>query len=280
MEYALDTLYRRLIDVLSRRMDAGEARAEAFAFVEDLLGYGRGDVLVGRRVRLDAGQDAALRRALAALEAGVPLQYATGRALFCGRYFGVDGSVLIPRPETEQLVGMVCAARPRRVLDCGTGSGCIAVSVALELPDAQVEAWDISPAALAVARRNAEALGAEVRFRRCDMLQPPPVEAGAYDVIVSNPPYVCRCEAAGMAAEVLGHEPHLALFVPDDDPLRFYVALSALGLSALRRGGLLLLECNRRHASAVAAMLSAAGYGGCEVVADCFGAPRMVRAVR
>lgn len=280
MEYALDTLYHRICRELSRRMDAGEAQAEAFALLEDLFDVRRTDVLMGRRLHVDDAEDERLQRAIEALDAGSPLQYATGRALFCGRYFRVDGNVLIPRPETELLVRLVVGCCPEHVLDCGTGSGCIAVSVALELPSARVEAWDISPSALAVARGNAEVLGAKVDFRECDMLQPPCADGEQYDVIVSNPPYICRSESAEMEAHVTEFEPHLALFVPDDDPLRFYVALANLGLSRLRRGGTLLLECNRRYADAVSSMLTAAGYVRCEVIPDCFGAPRMVRAVR
>ena len=186
--------------------------------------------------------------------------------------------MLIPRPETELLVELVCGCSPQRVLDCGTGSGCIAVSVALALPEAQVEAWDISAEALAVARRNARVLGAKVRFRQRDMLLLPARRRALYDVIVSNPPYICQSEEADMEAHVKDYEPHLALFVPDDNPLRFYVALAVLGKMRLHRGGSLLLECNRRYAHAVSAMLQAEGYTGCEVIADCFGPPRMVRA--
>ena len=265
--------------MLQRRLSGfSEAQATAFALLDDLFGASRTDVLMDRRVQLGADAEARLQRALAALEAGQPLQYATGKAPFCGKSFEVNAHVLIPRPETELLVALACGCGPQRVLDCGTGSGCIAVSVALALPEAQVEAWDISAEALAVARRNARVLGAKVRFRQRDMLLLPAQRRALYDVIVSNPPYICESEEADMEAHVKDCEPHLALFVPDDDPLRFYVALAALGRMRLKRGGSLLLECNRRYAHAVSAMLQAEGYTGCEVVADCFGAPRMVRA--
>lgn len=279
MEHSLEHLYRSVCRMLQRRPSGfSEAQATAFALLDDLFGASRTDVLMDRRVELGADAEARLQRALAALEAGQPLQYATGKAPFCGKSFEVNAHVLIPRPETELLVELVCGCSPQRVLDCGTGSGCIAVSVALALPEAQVEAWDISAEALAVARRNARVLGAKVRFRQRDMLQLPARRRAVYDVIVSNPPYICRSEEKDMEAHVKDCEPHLALFVPDDDPLRFYVALAALGRMRLKRGGSLLLECNRRYADAVAAMLESGGYTGCEVVADCFGAPRMVRA--
>ena len=265
--------------MLQRRPSGfSEVQATAFALLDDLFGASRTDVLMDRRVELGADAEARLQRALAALEAGQPLQYATGKAPFCGKSFEVNAHVLIPRPETELLVELVCGCSPQRVLDCGTGSGCIAVSVALALPEAQVEAWDISAEALAVARRNARVLGAKVRFRQRDMLLLPAQRRALYDVIVSNPPYICESEEADMEAHVKDYEPHLALFVPDDNPLRFYVALALLGKMRLHRGGSLLLECNRRYAHAVSAMLQAEGYTGCEVIADCFGAPRMVRA--
>ena len=279
MEHSLEHLYRSVCRMLQRRLSGfSEAQATAFALLDDLFGASRIDVLMDRRVQLGADAEARLQRALAALEAGQPLQYATGKAPFCGKSFEVNAHVLIPRPETELLVELVCGCSPQRVLDCGTGSGCIAVSVALALPEAQVEAWDISAEALAVARRNARVLGAKVRFRQRDMLLLPARRRALYDVIVSNPPYVCESEEADMEAHVKDYEPHLALFVPDDNPLRFYVALAVLGKMRLHRGGSLLLECNRRYAHAVSAMLQAEGYTGCEVIADCFGAPRMVRA--
>lgn len=279
MEHSLEHLYRSVCRMLQRRLSGfSEAQATAFALLDDLFGASRTDVLMDRRVELGADAEARLQRALAALEAGQPLQYATGKAPFCGKSFEVNAHVLIPRPETELLVELVCGCSPQRVLDCGTGSGCIAVSVALALPEAQVEAWDISAEALAVARRNARMLGAKVRFRQRDMLLLPARRRALYDVIVSNPPYICQSEEADMEAHVKDYEPHLALFVPDDNPLRFYVALALLGKMRLHRGGSLLLECNRRYAHAVSAMLQAEGYTGCEVIADCFGAPRMVRA--
>ena len=279
MEHSLEHLYRSVCRMLQRRLSGfSEVQATAFALLDDLFGASRTDVLMDRRVELGADAEARLQRALAALEAGQPLQYATGKAPFCGKSFEVNAHVLIPRPETELLVELVCGCSPQRVLDCGTGSGCIAVSVALALPEAQVEAWDISAEALAVARRNARVLGAKVRFRQRDMLLLPAQRRALYDVIVSNPPYICQSEEADMEAHVKDYEPHLALFVPDDNPLRFYVALAVLGKMRLHRGGSLLLECNRRYAHAVSAMLQAEGYTGCEVIADCFGAPRMVRA--
>ena len=229
MEHDLEHLYRSVCRILQQQSGPSEAQAVAFALLDDLFGASRTDVLMGRCIRLDADGEVRLQRALAALEGGQPLQYATGKAFFCGKSFEVNASVLIPRPETELLVALACGCGPKRVLDCGTGSGCIAVSVALALPEAQVEAWDISAEALAVARRNARMHGANVRFCQRDMLQLPARRRAVYDVIVSNPPYICRSEEKDMEAHVKDCEPYLALFVPDDDPLRFYVALAALG---------------------------------------------------
>lgn len=294
MEYTFDTLYRRLCGILGKNNSRGEAQAQAFALLEDMYGASRTDVLMGRGVVFDGKGEAAWAKALEELERGIPMQYVAGRALFLGRYFRVTPDVLIPRPETEQLVKMAVEARPRRVLDCGTGSGCIAVSIALALPESEVVACDVSAAALEVARLNALQQGASVRFLLRSMLEPdawkdempeqPAAEGtdcqpkAGFDLIVSNPPYICASEAKDMEAVVLDSEPHLALFVPDADPLRFYKALSRLGKLLLHTDGGLMLECNTRYAADVALMLEEEGYGKVAVLDDCFGRPRMVKA--
>ena len=221
------------------------------------------------------------------------MQYALGSARFCDHCFTVTPATLIPRPETEGLVQMALtaarrlasdrrsSAAPLRVLDAGTGSGCIAISLALALAAegiaADVEAWDISEGALDVARRNAEALGAAVRFVHADILALP---AGAsFDRIVSNPPYICRHERAEMASHVTAHEPALALFVPDDDPQRFYRALAALAHRRLISGGALMVEAHSRYADATAAVMREAGLSDVAVHPDIFGLPRFVSGV-
>lgn len=155
-----------------------------------------------------------------------------------------------------------------RILDVGTGSGCIAISLAKELPDALVTAWDVSPEALSVARANARKLQADVRFVECDVLACQVDEVGLYDVIVSNPPYVTEAEKADMEPNVLQWEPSLALFVPDDDPLRFYRRIAVLGRGMLADGGRLYFEINRAYGREMVEMLRAMGYVGVRVEKD------------
>lgn len=266
--------------------------------------------------------DTAVRR----IEQGEPLQHVLGYADFCGNRFCVNGSVLIPRPETEWLVdegaklmdGCVASDEmqhkaphsPKRILDIGTGSGCIAISLKLRLGDAYVEAWDISEEALRTAQDNADALKAEVVFRKRDALKAEEegcseeecLQGGAlvssapteqamdsinyseaniltapWDLIVSNPPYICDSERSAMDDNVLLHEPHTALFVPDDDPLRFYRAIARYALLTLNTGGSLLFECNTRYAEATGTMLSDMGFEEVTVSDDCFNLPRFVR---
>ena len=167
--------------------------------------------------------------------------------------------------------------RPARIhlLDIGTGSGCIATTLALDCPETAVTAWDLSAAALTVARENAERLGARVHFVRQDALNPPP-DRDRWDVIVSNPPYICRREQASMHRNVTDYEPEMALFVPDEDPLRFYRAISGYATEALRAGGLLCFEINPRYWADIADMLSALGFTDVEVGKDAFGHERFV----
>lgn len=165
------------------------------------------------------------------------------------------------------------------ILDIGTGSGCIAITVALDCPGAQVTGWDISSVALETARENAERLGANVRFCRQDALKPPHDEA-VWDVIVSNPPYICQRERAAMHPNVVDYEPDKALFVPDKDPLRFYRAISAYAIDALRPGGHLLFEINPIYSAGVAELLSSFGFTDIEIRNDPFGRKRFVLACR
>ena len=162
------------------------------------------------------------------------------------------------------------------ILDIGTGSGCIAITVALALPQARVTAWDISTDALAIAAGNAHRLGASVRFEHQDALNAPDDEA-RWDVIVSNPPYICDRERADMSDNVLSYEPELALFVPDSDPLLFYRAIARYASKALKPGGRLLFETNTAYVYEVAQTMADEGFTAIEVRNDCFGKPRMVK---
>ena len=236
----------------------------------DLLGQAPTDYYLGKDIVLSSKKEQELEDILQRLSRFEPLQYIEGRTLFLGREFWVAPGVLIPRPETEELVELMLKEIPAdaRILDVGTGSGCIAISLAKELPDALVTAWDVSPEALSVARANARKLQADVRFVECDVLACQVDEVGLYDVIVSNPPYVTEAEKADMEPNVLQWEPSLALFVPDDDPLRFYRRIAVLGRDMLADGGQLYFEINRAYGREMVEMLRAMGYVGVRVEKD------------
>lgn len=236
----------------------------------DLLGQAPTDYYLGKDIALSPKKEQELEDILQRLSRFEPLQYIEGRTLFLGREFWVAPGVLIPRPETEELVELMLKEIPAdaRILDVGTGSGCIAISLAKELPDALVTAWDVSPEALSVARANARKLQSNVRFVECDVLACQVDEVGLYDVIVSNPPYVTEAEKADMEPNVLQWEPSLALFVPDDDPLRFYRRIAVLGRDMLADGGRLYFEINRAYGREMVEMLRAMGYVGVRVEKD------------
>lgn len=266
----------------------GEAKAQARMLLEDKFGLSLADILCGGVGQLSADDTMWLERAVARIEQMEPIQYVLGEAWFCGRSFIVDESVLIPRPETEWLVeraGEVVSAMDvssPRILDIGTGSGCIAVSLKKALPDAYVEAWDISEAALAIAKKNAKTLGADVAFRLRDALAAKDIDDSIqckWDIIVSNPPYICDSERKDMEANVLEHEPATALFVPDADPLLFYKAIADYGKETLSQNGHLLFECNTRYAQATAEMMQEVGYEETEEADDCFGKPRFAEGI-
>ena len=278
-----------------------EAKAMTRMLLEDLFSLSFADVLCGATEYLSDADTLRLQQSVARLLDAEPLQYVTGKAFFCGHPFHVAPGVLIPRPETEWIVdtavNLVTSSAPR-ILDIGTGSGCIATSISLALADrhCHTEAWDISEDALRIAADNAERLGADVKFRRRDALRLEedfPAEenqsgaevliadnasSASWDVIVSNPPYICNREAADMHANVLRHEPHLALFVPDTDPLLFYRAIASYAMRSLRKGGWLLFECNTLYAHDTAQMASDMGFATSVVEDDCFGKPRFVKA--
>jgi len=208
--------------------------------------------------------------------------------MFCGRTFHVEPGVLIPRPETEELCRMILEEREkwsgvhevRRVLDIGTGSGCIAITLALELSRSQVTAWDISPVALRIARDNARQLGADVLFVENDMLRQTSQVSPQWDLIVSNPPYICDSEAGDMAPNVLEYEPETALFVPDDDPLRFYRPIMSYARSALYPGGMLYVETNPRFVELIEENLLELGFGKVTAWNDQFSKTRFIQARR
>lgn len=256
-----------------------EARSYTAVVCEGRLGMRFTDVIVEPAAPCPDYEE--LPQILAAIRDHCPAQYITGFAWFLDRKFAVREGVLIPRPETEELVRMItdrCRGRSGlRVLDVGTGSGCIAVTLAAEMKQAKVVAVDVSESALEVARENARRHRVSVDFVRCDMLQEGP--SGHFDLIVSNPPYVTLQEKNEMRPNVLRYEPHRALFVPDDDPLVFYRAIAEYGCRSLNPGGMLWFELNERYGSEVASLLEQSGYSEVTVHEDMFGKQRMAEAV-
>ena len=209
---------------------------------------------------------------------GEPIQYILGEAPFYGRNFIVTRDTLIPRNETEELVHRILKENPKprlRVLDLGTGTGCIPITLALELKDLEMYALDVSVEALEVARQNALNLGANVQFLEGDLLEPAPNFA-LFDVLVSNPPYVPLRDQEEMHANVLNFEPHLALFVPDEDPLLFYRAIGSWGQQLLKTGGKLYLEIYENLADELVQLLLSLGYSQVQVHQDLNGKNRMI----
>ena len=285
-----DDIWRRLAGVYDQR----EARAVARMLVEEKFGLSFTDIICGGVEALSDADRQWIEAAVKRLEQGEPIQYVLGWAWFAGLKFNVRSGVLIPRPETEWLVNSVCANsipsndRPLRILDIGTGSGCIALSIKQRLPEAYVEAWDISTEALSIAADNARSLSLDIVLRQQDALNITPEllstapndNNGApndslfWDVIVSNPPYICERERTDMARNVLEHEPSTALFVPDTDPLLFYRAITRYAVGSLSEGGRLLFECNTLYAGDTARMMNDEGMAATQVYDDCFGKPR------
>lgn len=315
-------LWKRLTAIYNER----EAQAIVRTVLDALFGMSLTDICLGKVTQLSADDTTRLEKIMQRLEKSEPVQYVLGAEWFAGRLFDVAPGVLIPRPETEDLVKWACDEAKEKednskeergkeekevskkrealkkeeqllssllknnkevpkkgeeaphpsILDIGTGSGCIAITVALALPQARVTAWDISTDALAIAAGNAHRLGASVRFEHQDALSAPDDEA-CWDVIVSNPPYICDRERADMSDNVLSYEPELALFVPDSDPLLFYRAIARYASKALKPGGRLLFETNTAYAHEVAQAMADEGFTAIEVRNDCFGKPRMVK---
>jgi len=293
--------YQQLWHQLTSLYAVEEAQAITRLVLETTFGLSLTDLVCGKVSELSADDETKLHEIWQRLEAGEPVQYVLGEADFFGRSFRVAPGVLIPRPETEGLCRLVLDGLPTgaHVLDIGTGSGCIAITVALEATQAQVEAWDISDKALRQARDNALRLGAQVLFRQKDVLAEAKKnvlaeakgnmlsearkgegseEVYLYDCIVSNPPYIAEKERTKMARNVLDYEPSTALFVPDDDPLRFYRAIAELGLRRLRSDGRLCFEINPLYAEALSSLLVSLGYEAVTILDDDYGKQRFATA--
>lgn len=280
----------QLLHALTLRLGSvypdGEASALARWVMEERFGLSLTDLMLDKDNDLSAEERRDLENITERLLQREPIQYILGQTSFCNLTFRVAPGVLIPRPETQELVEWICEEhqaeeRPsRRVLDIGTGSGCIALSLAHR--GFSVEAWDVSEEALRIARDNADRLALSVVFRKEDILQEHLLDGSdcQWDVIVSNPPYICQRESAEMEANVLEHEPHLALFVPDEDPLLFYRHIARFAARHLTLGGRIYFEINRAYAEETCRLLEKCGFSGAEVRRDQFDNPRMVRAIR
>lgn len=274
-------LFDRIVKEITLPESRDEIQSIAFLLMEKLYSIDRTDVLAGREI--GEVQESEISKLLQRINRQEPIQYIIEEAYFYGRPFFVNSSVLIPRPETEQLIQLVVQEFSEKdnvsLLDIGTGSGCIAVTLAKELPKAQVFALDISTEALAVAKRNADQVGATVLFDQLDALRDtlPHTKLSA---IVSNPPYVMLSEKEKMHVNVLAHEPHLALFVPDNDALIFYKAIAEQAKQVLHTKGKIFVEINEQLAMGVSQVFQKAGFIKTEIIKDIFGKDRIVTATR
>ena len=314
--------YQQLWQSLTPLYDAGEAQAIVRTVLDVKYGMTLTDIICGKVNELSADEERKLEEIIIRLQKGEPVQYVLGEADFAGRPFHVEPGVLIPRPETAELcqwieedfagkstvspkdspedsskdspeVSPQATDDAKLILDICTGSGCIAITLGLNIPNSEVTGWDISEDALRIAQGNAEILKARnVRIEYQDALalrkaanateisdsEPDSSPSKDWDLIVSNPPYICEKEKADMEKNVLEHEPSLALFVPNEDPLKFYRAIAEYASSALKSGGALYFEINPIYEKETREMLQELDFKDIETKEDAFGKKRMMRA--
>jgi release factor glutamine methyltransferase len=269
-------VYQHLIKNITINENADEIRAIALLLME-YLGASRSEVLAEKEIAIDQEK---INTLIARINHYEPIQYILGEAFFFGRKFNVDRSVLIPRPETELLVQLIVEAKitSPTILDIGTGSGCIPISLALEIPSAQVHALDVSKDALSIAKENAIRLQAKVNLIQLDILHETP-SLSELDVIVSNPPYVMYKEKSAMSKNVIDYEPQLALFVEDNDPLQFYKVIAQKSNYLLKRSGCVFVEINPLFGNEIVALFKDQGFI-CQIIKDMEGKDRVVKAIR
>ena len=276
-------IYIYIRDSLRSVCTPSEGAALAKWILAEVFHFSATEIYGGKDTIFPENQQKRLEDILARLKKAEPLQYILGEASFYGRSFHVTPDVLIPRPETEELIEWIVDDHPEphlHVLDIGTGSGCIPVTLAHLLDRPVLTAWEVSDAALSIARSNAARHGAVVNFVQTDVLRPELPATEPVDLLVSNPPYVTEKERGNMEANVLEWEPELALFVPDEDPLRFYRRLADIGSQLLAPQGQLYVEINRAYGEAVVRLLQGQGYRAVELRKDLSGNDRMIKAIR
>ncbi len=276
------TLFQDFVERVTLKESQDEIKSMAYLVFESVFGWSRTDVLSEKIVSENINKEE-LERIIQRINLQEPVQYILGEAAFYGRIFTVNPSVLIPRPETEELAGLVInfvrqtGEAHTRIIDVGTGSGCIAVTLALELPAAKIFATDLSEAALKVATHNAAKLGGKVEFIRHDVTRSQlPFTA---DIIVSNPPYIAKSERLNMQTNVIGYEPEMALFVDSQDPLLFYKVLVTQAKESLSSHGLLAVEINERYGNEVHQLFQSNSFKEVQLVQDLFGKDRIVKGI-
>ncbi len=283
--------YQQLWQSLTPLYDAGEAQAIVRTVLDVKYGMTLTDIICGKVNELSADEGIKLEEIISRLQKGEPVQYVLGQADFAGRTFHVEPGVLIPRPETAELCQWIAEdashlEKPLEILDFCCGSGCIALTLSLDIPQSKVAGFDISEKAINVAIENAHRLNPQVLFLPADVFSTlkNSKENGSaplgVDIIVSNPPYICEKEKVDMAKNVLDYEPDIALFVPDDDPLKFYRAIAEFASRELRSNGLLYFEINPIYEKETREMLEGFGFKDIETKEDSFGKKRMMRAIK
>ena len=296
--------YQQFWQSLTPLYDAGEAQAIVRTVLDVEYGMTLTDTICAKVNELSSDEERNLEEIITRLQNGEPVQYVLGEADFAGRTFHVEPGVLIPRPETAELcqwieeeVSSLDADDPKQILDICTGSGCIAITLGLTIPNSEVTGWDISEDALRIAQGNVEMLKARnVRIEYQDALMLPKAAEAAeaaeiseaaesslskgWNIIVSNPPYICEKEKADMEKNVLEHEPSIALFVPDEEPLKFYRAIAEYASSALKTGGALYFEINPIYEKETREMLQDLGFKDIETKEDAYGKKRMMKAMK
>lgn len=264
-----------------------EIKAMTYQILESVSGIDRHSVLLGKDKQISDSGQTRIKEIATQLQAYRPIQYILGQCEFFGLPLEVDERVLIPRPETEELIELILRTiskhYPAKILDIGTGSGCIAIALAKHLPKARISALDISPEALAVARRNAAKNAVDLQFIEADILSEDFTrreETGRWDLIISNPPYITPDEKAAMSDNVLRYEPHGALFVPQEQPLLFYEKIADYALRNLNAGGYLFFETSSLYGQSTLAMLRSKGFLSPILSQDISGKDRMIKVRR